>query len=160
MQIDFFDSNSQTTTNSKRFGICDDGDKTPAYIDYTSEDKWISNIINDIPRNLIFTAIDHGVIKNKKGVLSPKRCDGMLHYDDIIIFVELKNRNKNPAQISQLEKTIELFCFNHDINEFKTRKAYLSNKKKTVVLKQDTKEKFKEDNKGFRLYFSTDIHIL
>jgi hypothetical protein len=163
MSIDFLKNDFQTIINNSFFGICDDDDtidKTPAYVDVENEDNWITKVTNSNPPiEIVFTAIDHGLIKNSREIDNPKRCDGMLQYGDVIIFVELKNKLKKPAQILQLENTIKLFCDNHDVNQFNKREAFLSNKKKTVFLSQDTKDKFKDENKGFRLYFSTEINI-
>ena len=33
MKVDFFDSNCQTITQAPLFGLCDLGDKTPAFVD-------------------------------------------------------------------------------------------------------------------------------
>lgn len=161
MQVDFFKRRCRESTDKKRFGLCDDEDlnaKTPAYLDFTAEDKWIATVLNNDVKEITFTAIDHCVFVNSNEIDNPKRCDAMLEFDKTIILVELKNRKKKPAQISQLVKTIEMFAGNVDMKKYDNKKAFLSNKKKTVVLRADTKDKFLDDT-GFRLYFSTVIEI-
>jgi len=163
MQVDFFNKECQKITYKDKFGICDDLDlnaKTPAYLDFLNTDNWLVEIINSSPpREIIFTAIDHCILKYDKMIDNPSRCDAMLTYNNSIVFVELKNKFKKPAQIAQLENTIRLFFENNLNMIFSKKEAYLSNKKKTVFLSQDTKDKFMQENNGFRLYFSTVIVI-
>ena len=164
MLTDFFKKSCQTITNQQVFGLCDDEDlldiKTPAYLDFENTDNWLAKVTNTSPpKNITFTAIDHCVFIYDKLIDNPKKCDVMLTFDDSIIFIELKNKFKNPAQIAQLENTIELFCKNNSINNYSKKQAYLANKKKTVFITQDRKEKFSEKNNGFRLFFSVHINL-
>lgn len=162
MQIDFFNKECQKSTCEIKFGICDDNDlnaKTPAYLDFENIDNWLVEVLNKSSKKIVFTAIDHCVLKYDKKIDNPSRCDAMLIYESSIIFVELKNKLKKPAQIAQLENTIRLFFENNNNIIFFKKEAYLSNKKKTVFLSQDTKDKFLQENSGFRLYFSTVIAI-
>ena len=160
MQINFYNPDFQTITKEEEFGLCDDFDlivKSPAYIDFTNYENWICKVKNETKEEIVFTAIDHGIIKNRKDINNPERCDVMLNNCSIIVFVELKNKEKKTAKISQLENTIRLFNLNHDLSVFSTRKAVLSNKKCTATLKQETKDNFPEDNFGFRIYFTNEI---
>lgn len=160
MQINFYDSEYQIITSEEDFGLCDDLDlieKTPAYIDFTDYENWICKIKNETKDDIVFTAIDHGVIKNRNDIDNPERCDVMLNNDKLIVFVELKNKEKKTAKISQLENTIMLFDLNHDLTLFSSKKAVLSNKKCTATLKQETKENFPKNNLGFRIYFTNEI---
>jgi hypothetical protein len=162
MQIDFFNKECQKSTHKDKFGICDDVDlnaKTPAYLDFENTNDWLVKVVNSSSQEIVFTAIDHCILKYDRTIDNPSRCDAMLIYENSIIFVELKNKLKKPAQIAQLENTIRLFFENNIDRTFSKKEAYLSNKKKTVFLSQDTKEKFIQENNGFRLYFSTVITI-
>lgn len=98
MQINFYDSEYQVSTTQTLFGLCDDLDlveKTPAYIDFENFENWICKVKNDTTNEIVFTAIDHGLIKNSREIDNPERCDVMLNNHSTIIFVELKNREKN-----------------------------------------------------------------
>ena len=162
MQIDFFNKECQESTRNVKFGICDDIDlnaKTPAYLDFVNTNNWLVEVVNSYLQEIVFTAIDHCIFKYDRTIDNPSRCDAMLTYENSIIFVELKNKFKKPAQIAQLENTIRLFFENNIDRTFSRKEAYLSNRKKTVFLSQDTKEKFFQENRGFRLYFSTLITI-
>ena len=162
MQIDFFNEECQKNTCEIKFRICDDNDlnyKNPAYLDFINIANWLVEVVNKSSKKIVFTAIDHCVLKYDKTIDNPSRCYAMLSYEDSIIFVELKNKLKKPAQIAQLENTIRSFFENNLYIIFSQKEAYLSNKKKTVFLSQDTKEKFMQENNGFRLFFSTIITI-
>jgi hypothetical protein len=162
MQINFYDSEYQVSTTQTLFGLCDDLDlveKTPAYIDFENFENWICKVKNDTTNEIVFTAIDHGLIKNSREIDNPERCDVMLNNHSTIIFVELKNREKKTAKISQLENTIHLFNLNHDLDIYSVKKAVLSNKKCIATLKQETKENFPKNNFGFRVYFTNEIIV-
>ena len=48
MELDFFNSQCQSVSNKKRFGLCDEqDDKEPAYIDEQNGAKWIAIVEND-----------------------------------------------------------------------------------------------------------------
>jgi hypothetical protein len=157
MPIDFYKIQCQTHTKSELFGICDDEDldkKVPAYLDSKDNHKWIATVINKNERDITFTAIDHCVFLNSL----ESRCDGMLKYDDCIVFVELKNKSRAVTQTEQLENTIRLANLSKD--DYIVKQAYLSNKRKKVsdYLHKDKKDEFLT-NTGFRLYFSSEILI-
>lgn len=162
MKIDFLNNSFRNFTCEKVFGLCDDIDtieKTPAYIDCINIENWICRVDNFKEKKIFFTSIDHGLIKNRKDIDNPERCDLMLDYENVIIFVELKNKKKKTAKISQLENTIRLFNLNHDLSNYELRKAYLSNKKCTATLKHELKDSFPDNNFGFRIYFDNEINI-
>lgn len=137
MSIDFFSLGQKRTSDKEVFGICDDttiGKKTPAYIDDSTQDKWIAEVHNNSRRSIDFFAIDCCVVWYLDNGEIANACDGMLVYNDKhnIVFVELKNRNpqhkqwKIKAEI-QLKSTIECFRNNHCTNGV-FLKAYVCNK--------------------------------
>ncbi|QJB42844.1 hypothetical protein [Dolichospermum flos-aquae] len=58
MSINFFDANCQSQTNQYKFGLCDDPNEDPAYIDTDIDDcsKWIAIVENNQEIEVIFTA--------------------------------------------------------------------------------------------------------
>jgi hypothetical protein len=75
-----------------------------------------------------------------------KRCDGMLTYQDNIVFVELKNQLKDWIQdgLEQLETTIKHFTIAHDLEKIRHKRAFLANKKKRHfhVIQHEMKKRF------------------
>ncbi|MFN5894258.1 MAG: hypothetical protein ACK45Z_16760, partial [Dolichospermum sp.] len=94
MSINFFKSTCQSQTNQYKFGLCDDPnkDKDPAYIDTVDCSKWIAIVENNQEIEVIFTAIDNCIEILRSNGERENRCDGMLTYNNHIIFVELKER--------------------------------------------------------------------
>ncbi|WP_199332114.1 hypothetical protein [Anabaena lutea] len=93
------------------------------------------------------------------------RCDGMLTYESKIIFVELKERNyTNIVWIEdgdrQLRNTISVFINYHDLVEYKSKKAYIANRKKPQFQysHKEKMQKFKNDT-GFILIIQNNIKI-
>jgi hypothetical protein len=161
MSVDFFNQVCRKSINEKQFGLCDDEDlanKTPAYIDIEDEEKWIAIVKNENKKDVVFTAIDHCVFVNEV----ESRCDGMLQYEENIVFVELKDRSRGVTRAEQLERTIELFLEseNTSIERYMLKDAYLSNKRKQVkdYLHKEVKDEFLSKT-GFRLHFSKVIEI-
>lgn len=129
--MDFFQSICQEPPlNHSLFGLCDDQNGRRAYTDVKNQRKWIATVKNDKNKSLIFTAIDKCVIKDHEEP-GRGRCDGMLTSDEHIYFVELKDEAKGwiADAIEQLESTVKFFIANHDLNDFKHKKAFVCNKK-------------------------------
>jgi len=60
MEIDFFNSQCQSVSNNKRFGLCDEQDnKEPAYLDERNGAKWIAVVENEELKKIHFIAIDN-----------------------------------------------------------------------------------------------------
>lgn len=78
-RIDFFLEESKTHSNKCVFGLCDDDNEMPAYIDEDFENKdskWIGEIHNGLKREICFYPVDHCVeIKRADGKMS-ERCEG------------------------------------------------------------------------------------
>jgi hypothetical protein len=134
MSINFFDANCQSQTNQYKFGLCDDPNEDPAYIDIDDCSKWIAIVENNQEIEVIFTAIDNCIEILRSDGTMDNRCDGMLTYNNHLIFVELKEKNYRNNWVvkgeKQLKNTINVFIANHDLEIYKSKKAYIANNKK------------------------------
>jgi hypothetical protein len=135
MSEKFKEEKCQTNSTKKRFGLCDDPPpaKTPAYIDETDGSKWIAVVENEHRYAVTFTAIDNCIELLRPDGKMKQRCDGMLHYDATIIFVELKDRDtKGNAwvedAIPQLKSSIEVFEDTEMADTFTHKLAYIANR--------------------------------
>ncbi|MGB3419006.1 MAG: hypothetical protein WBA52_00975 [Dolichospermum sp.] len=167
MSINFFDANCQSQTNQPKFGLCDDPppSKDPAYIDTVDRSKWIAIVENNQEIEVIFTAIDNCIEIRRSNGKMDNRCDGMLTYNNNIIFVELKERKyRNSEWIeegeNQLRKTIAVFVNHNNLAIFKSKKVYIANRKKPQFqyLHKDRMQKFRTDT-GFRLIIQNAIKV-
>jgi len=165
MGINFFKEEEIITENN--FGICDEEAdvtiKTPAYVDKDphNKHKWIATVTNNSQKHIGFIAVDNNIeIKRENGDME-NRCDAMLHNEDYIIFVELKDKRDNwirDAVEQQLLTTINIFKSCHDISKFRHRLAYVCNKKHPCFAtshKEDI-QKFKNEH-DVRLIIGSDI---
>ena len=138
MEIDFLNSQCQSVSNKKRFGLCDEQDnKEPAYLDEQNEDKWIAVVENEELKEVHFITIDYciDIWRDKEKKEMDNRCDGMLWYETSIVFVELKDRvskKKTNAWVKageiQLKRTIKYFEETEQSNKFTEKRAYIANK--------------------------------
>ena len=131
MSINFYEANCQKSINKPLFGLCDDQNNTPAYIDINDENNWIASIINPATKIILYTAIDNCIeIRRENGEMD-NRCDCMLNYPENIIFVELKNKGSDwiSEGINQIEVTITNFGKNHNLTVIKHKRAFVANKK-------------------------------
>ena len=133
MSIDFMKNTCQTASSRKKFGLCDNPPpaKDPAYIDEFDGAKWIAVVINEYDYDCTFTAIDNCIDVFRPDGKMAQRCDGVLTYDDIIAFVELKQRaargNKWVEDAEeQLKETISYFEASDGSDDYKVKKAYIS----------------------------------
>jgi hypothetical protein len=156
MSINFFDANYQSQTNQYKFRLCDDPN-----VDCS---KWIAIVENNQEIEVIFTAIDNCIEILRSDGTMDNRCDGMLTYNNHLIFVELKEKNYRNNWVvkgeKQLKNTINVFIANHDLEIYKSKKAYIANNKKpTFQSSQITRmDKFKDET-GFRLIIQNTIEI-
>jgi hypothetical protein len=167
MSINFFDANCQSQTNQPKFGLCDDPPplENPAYIDTVDCSKWIAIVENTQEIEVIFTAIDKCIEILRSDGKMDSRCDGILTYNNNIIFVELKERNyRNSVWIDdgdeQLRKTIAVFINHNNLAIYKSKMAYIANSKKPQFQYSHTErmQKFRTDT-GFRLIIQNTIKV-
>lgn len=135
MSVNFNESNCQTNSSIKTFGLCDDPPpaNNPAYIDEANGANWIAVVENESQQQITFTAIDNCIEILKQDGKMKQRCDGMLTYNATVIFVELKDRNAQgnawvEDAIPQLKSSIETFEDSDMADNFKKKLAYVSNK--------------------------------
>ncbi len=130
-----FDRNTWPYTSSKEsFGLCDKPapSTAPAYLDENNGADWIAVIDNYYKETAYFTGVDNQIpLRNPSGLMD-SRCDGVLSYNDVIIFVELKQRAQlGSAWIIEAEKqlrsTIIHFEKSQDAVNYKVKKAYAAN---------------------------------
>lgn len=140
MIVDFFNSQCQSLTTKKIFGLCDEEEtEEPAYIDEQNRAKWIAVVENDELKEVHFIAIDYciDIWRDEEKKEMDNRCDGMLWYDGKnLIFVELKDRKLRNASkfikeaALQLTATINHFKKNYNMADYNIKAAYIANKKK------------------------------
>ena len=134
MSVNFWDSNCQTYSSKRLFGLCDPlaPAAVPAYIDEVDGAKWIGVVVNDPLHDVTFTAIDHCIDIRTNDNAQTKRCDGVLTYDSTVIFVELKDRsaignNWVKDAEKQLRSTIDYFERTEMAVNYSEKKAYIAN---------------------------------
>lgn len=123
--------NCRYVSRKLRIGICDDPDpaKNPAYLAEFDETQWIGIIENPRTKNIGFYAIDH-YLRFKK---NQRQCDGLLHYENKLIFVELKDRQATGwlgDGCKQLIATIMYFKENSSLKNFNVVTACICNKQR------------------------------
>jgi len=170
MEIDFLNSQCQSVSNKKRFGLCDEQDnKEPAYLDEQNEDKWIAVVENEELKEVHFIAIDYciDIWRDKEKKEMDNRCDGMLWYETSIVFVELKDRvskKKTNAWVKageiQLKRTIEYFEKTEQSNNFREKRAYIANKAHPIFKESQLQrmKSFKQET-GYTLRIENRIKI-
>ena len=157
MAIDFFQTDCQSKTNDKIFGIFD---APPATLSFDNSEEWHVWVDNEDEKEITHTAIDDCLnIPWAEG----KRCESMLTYDDVLTFVELKDRNggrwAGDAR-DQLINTIKLFKRDADIAPYKRLYGHIANKQRPHFKagSKNFSEQF-EDETGFILRVSDMIKI-
>lgn len=166
MSVNFFETQcKEESRNIKQFGICDDQNGTKAYTDILNRTIWIAEVKNDNEIDVIFTAIDNCIIVFKEGTKDEESsCDGMLTFSQSLFLVELKKQGTG-GWISdakrQLENTIKLISKNHDLSNFRYKKAFACNRKHPSFTVIDTAERksFFERTEGFRIDIQAEIVI-
>lgn len=152
MPVDFFMSGCKSTTIKDKFGLCDDPPPAniPAYIDESTQHKWIAEVENANKIMVNFHAIDNCVEILRPNGDMESRCDCMLHYNNSLVFVELKDRASSgwlSKGSNQISVTINKFKENHNINNFDNVEAYVCNKQKPLAITgtNSTTQKFKDE---------------
>lgn len=150
MAANFLDPQYKQTSISRIFGICDDQNQTPAYIDERDPSTWVADVVNESLKIVSFYPIDYCVDTLREDGKMDNRCDGLLTYENILIFVELKDRNKHrwvQEGLLQLETSIKYFSSAHkDLAAQSIIRAQLCNKQRprAVISCNIEREKFKE----------------
>ena len=164
MSVDFSKPECRRTTIEPLFGICDDDNKLPAYLDSINNAIWIATVINNNQKDISFTAVDNCIEIFRENGDIERRCDVMLATDICLYLVELKNKVSDwrSEGIDQLEATIttlknaeSAFYFS-----FRKRKAYVANRRHPHFVKAETEvmERFRDVHR-IRLYLEATILI-
>lgn len=149
--------------DKEEFGLCDD--KEIPYVDLNNPLKWIGIVKNQKRYKVIFTAIDNCIITDESypGYM---RCDCMISYGEHLYLIELKDAQDSSATRKakdQLSETIEYLVTNSnfDIEHYKKKKAIIANRKKRNFqpIEHEEKERFMNDNYGFRLDKNSTIAL-
>lgn len=122
-------------------------------------------LYNDNHKIIWFLPVDHNVeIKKENSTDDESVCDYIFTVNDIeqIVFGEIKNRKKQWINdgISQLGNTIEIFKSNHDILQWNSRRAFVSNRffphhrQCTITREEQFRDKYK-----VRLYVQNSIVV-
>jgi hypothetical protein len=166
MSVNFFETDcKEESRNEKQFGICDDQNGTKAYTDTTDSTKWIAKVTNIKEIDVSFTAIDNCIIVFKEGTNDKESsCDGMLTFSESLYLVELKKQGTGgwiSEAKGQLENTIKLISENHDLSNFRYKKAFACNRKHPSFTVIDTAERksFFERTGGFRIDVQAEIVV-
>ncbi len=157
MAIDFFQTHCKSKTTEKVFGIYD---APPATLSFEDSEKWIVWVDNSDEREITHTAIDDCLgIPYAEG----ERCDSMITYDDVLTFIELKDRDGGrwPGKArDQLINSINLFKRDADISIYKRFYGHIANKQRPYFKSggKAFSQEF-EDKTGFILRVSRDLKI-
>lgn len=164
MSLDFFQSDcAESSRTNEHIGLCDDDDDSKAYSSIDNNHNWIATIHNSRNKAIVFTPIDncieviHSETNNKEST-----CDGMLTFEQTLYLVELKNQRgqwKSKA-VQQLENTIKIILDNHDLSEYKYKKAFACNKKhpRFATFENERNKRFFKEY-GFRIDIQAKIII-
>ena len=127
MAIDFYQAACQSVTNETVFGI---HDVPPATLSFANPDDWSVWVDNPNSKEVSHTAIDDCLgIPRSEG----ERCESMITYDDVITFIELKDRDGGRwagKARDQLINTIVIFKREADIARYNKFYGHISNKQR------------------------------
>jgi hypothetical protein len=157
MAINFFEAKCTSVTSEKVFGIIDTPPSTVVFNNAEDWNVWVDNV-NE--KEISHTAIDDCLeIPHTEG----KRCESMITYDDVITFIELKDRDGGRwagEARDQLKNTIALFKRDANINNYKRLYGHIANKQRPHFKAggKNFSQQF-EDETGFILRVSDVIKI-
>jgi len=167
--IDFFDEEySREVCSRPEFGICDGDNEQnqPSYLSLEAENKtdWGAVVKNKKGKTTHFLPVDNNIPMLKSDGNQEKRCDGILYIleekEKSIHFIELKERTDKQSKtwrkdgIKQLISTIDIFSMNHNIQDYKRRRAYVCNRKKP-----DYAYSNREELENFRKKYNVSLYI-
>ncbi len=157
MAINFFQAPCQSKTNETVFGIYD---APPATLSFANSDDWHVWVDNPNAKEVSHTAIDDCLsIPYSEG----ERCESMIIYDDVLTFIELKDRNGGRwagKARDQLINTIALFKRDVGLAGYNKLYGHIANKQRPNF-KSGGGSFFQEfeDKTGFVLRVSDVIKI-
>ncbi len=158
MAIDFFQAKCRSVTSEKVFGIVDIPPATLVFNNEADFNVWIDNASE---KEITHTAIDDCLgIPDAEG----ERCESMITYDDVLIFVELKDRDGGRwagKARNQLINTIKLFKRDAGIAEYTRHYGHIANKQRPNFKAggMSFSQEFEDATNGFILRVSDVIKI-
>jgi len=93
MSADFSKPECRRITIEPIFGLCDDNNKLPAYLDSVNKALWVATVVNSKQKEITFTAIDNCIQVLRETGDIESRCDVMLTSDVCLYLVELKKQS-------------------------------------------------------------------
>ncbi|MFC0878535.1 hypothetical protein ACE01N_18215 [Saccharicrinis sp. FJH2] len=132
MPVNFFNEECKTVSTNREFGLCDDNLRPYAYIKEDGQNSWEGIVINENNYQINFYPIDNCIdLRRADGKMS-KRCDGLLNFNQNLIFVELKSRKWRGSKwlndgIEQLRSTIHSFTKSYNLADYPIIRAYVCN---------------------------------
>jgi len=133
-------SPSDDVTTAAEFGLCDDVNppgqpKTRAYLDENDPAKWVARVLNAPRDEVTFKGVDNCILIERPVPVGQQpelesSCDGILLYENNIVFVELKDRRRDLLKkpVEQVQATIQAFKDAHDLTAYASRRAFIVNK--------------------------------
>jgi hypothetical protein len=158
MAINFFEAACRSMTSEKVFGIID---IPPSTFVFSNAEDWNVWVDNANGKEITHTAIDNCLrIPDHEG----ERCESMITYDDVITFVELKDRDGGRwagKARDQLINTIALFKRDANITNYARRYGHIANKQRPHFKAggKNFSQQF-EDETGFILRVSDVLKIV
>lgn len=165
MKVDFFKADCRDATSEIRFGLCDEDNKEPAFIDTAHEDNWIATVENPSAKEIQFTAIDNCIDIVRENGNMDSRCDAMLHYESNLLFVELKTKRADwkSEGLGQIESTIKRMIKDEAdfYYGFRKRKAVVANSRKIFPSFQEFDAEQREFfKKNYKIHLQFDAEIV
>lgn len=157
MAIDFFKAACRNVTSEKVFGIID---IPPSTLVFNNAEDWIVWVDNINEKEITHIAIDDCLgIPDTEG----ERCESMITYDNVITFIELKDRDGGRwagKARDQLKNTIALFKRDANIGSYTRFYGHIANKQRPNFKAggKNFSQQF-EDETGFILRVSDVIKI-
>lgn len=157
MAIDFFQVGCQSQTAETVFGIYD---APPATLSFENSEDWHVWVDNPNAKEVMHTAIDDCLgIPDAEG----ERCESMITYEDVLVFIELKDRRGGRwagKARNQLINTIALFKRDAGIAPYTRYYGHIANKQRPHFKAGGMRfsQEF-EDETGFILRVSDVIKI-
>ncbi len=157
MAINFFEATCRSVTSEKVFGIIDIPPSTLVFNKAEDWNVWVDNV-NE--KEITHTAIDCClIIPDTEG----ERCESMITYDDVITFIELKDRDGGRwagKARDQLKNTIVLFKRDASLDNYTRLYGHIANKQRPNFKAggKNFSQQF-EDETGFILRVSDVIKI-
>jgi hypothetical protein len=163
LQVVFLDESFKTVSSLAIFGLCDDGEQKPAYLDENDQPQWIAVVNNDKQKLVAFYPLDNRLVLIREDGKPDKICDCLLAHDTTVIFVELKERTDHkwkPEADEQLRSTIAYFEKSPETSQFTVKKAYIANKRRPNFNLDDMPriKRFMHDT-GYVLQITNNITI-